>query len=206
GEMQPLSEGSTARGICPAWPVGEAGEPAYSAATGLLYIAASQLCMDFEPRDGSYLPGTPYTGAYVRMRPARRAAGALIAWDVVARRPAWQVDERFPLRGGVELTPGGVLSYGTLDGTVKALDARDGRVLWQQRLGSGVVARPTAFQGPDGHAWLAVLAGAGPVAGMPAPSEMDLRDATAVKGLAGVLHDLPPPAESGGRLTVFRAP
>ena len=86
--------------------------------------------------------------------------------------------------------------YGTLDGMLKAVDARSGAMLWQTRLSSGVVSRPTAFRGPDGQAWLAVLAGAGPLVGMPSASEIDVRDASAAKGFAGLLHDLPPPAGS----------
>ena len=69
-----------------------------------------------------------------------------------------------------------------------------------------VVSRPTAFRGPDGKAWLAVLAGPGSLVGMPSASEIDLRDASAAKGLAGLLHDLPPPADRSGTLYVFRLP
>ena len=141
------------------------------------------------------------------MRPAKGvSAGALIAWDVAAGKAAWEVDEPAPLRGGVLVTAGGVVFYGTLDGMLKALDARSGAILWQARLSSGVVSRPTAFRGPDGKAWLAVLAGAGPLVGMPSASEIDPRDASAAKGFAGLLHDLPPPADRSGTLYVFRPP
>lgn len=197
----------TTRNICPAWPAGNAAEPAFEAATGLLYIAASRLCMDMEARDASYLAGTPFTGATVRMRLAKGvSAGALIAWNVAAGKAAWEVGEPAPLRGGALVTAGGVVFYGTLDGMLKALDARSGAMLWQTRLSSGVVSRPTAFRGPDGKAWLAVLAGPGSLVGMPSASEIDLRDASAAKGLAGLLHDLPPPADRSGTLYVFRLP
>jgi lanthanide-dependent methanol dehydrogenase len=199
--------GGTTRDICPAWPAGAAGEPAFAASTGLLYFPASRLCMDMETRDASYLPGTPYTGATVRMRAAKGvSAGALIAWDIEAARPAWELAEPAPLRGGVLLTAGGVVFYGTLDGMLKAADARSGAKLWQAHLTSGVLARPTAFRGPDGKAWLAVLAGAGPLVGVPSASEIDPRDASAVKGFAGLLRDVPPPADSSGVLFVFRLP
>jgi lanthanide-dependent methanol dehydrogenase len=198
---------STTRNICPAWPAGDAAEPAFDANTGLLYIAASRLCMDEEARDASYLAGLPFTGAIVRMRPAKGvSAGALIAWDVTAGKPSWEVAEPAPLRGGALVTAGGVVLYGTLDGTLKALDARSGATLSQTRLTSGVVSQPTAFRGPDGKAWLAVLAGAGPLVGMPSASEIDVRDASAAKGLAGLLHDLRPSTDRSGTLYVFRLP
>jgi PQQ-dependent dehydrogenase (methanol/ethanol family) len=202
-----VQPGSTTRDICPAWPAGDAAQPAFEAATGLLYIAASRLCMDMEARDANYLAGTPFTGATVRMRPAKSvSAGALIAWDVAAGKARWEIAEPAPLRGGPLVTAGGVVFYGTLEGMLKALDARSGAMLWQTRLSSGVVSRPTAFLGPDGREWLAVLAGAGPLVGMPSASEIDLRDASAAKGLAGLLHDLPPPKDRSGTLYVFRLP
>jgi lanthanide-dependent methanol dehydrogenase len=202
-----VQTGSTTRGICPAWPAGDAAEPAFAASIGLLYIAASRLCMDMEARDANYVPGTPFTGAFVRMKSAKGVSpGALIAWDVAATQPAWEIAEPAPLRGGALLTDGGVVFYGTLDGMLKAVDGRSGARLWQTRLTSGVVSRPSAFRGPDGHAWLAVIAGAGPLTGMPSASEMDFRDAFAVKGYGRLLRDLPPPAETGGRLFVYRLP
>jgi PQQ-dependent dehydrogenase (methanol/ethanol family) len=202
-----VQTGSTTRDICPAWPAGDAAEPAFAAGTGLLYLAASRLCMDMEARDANYVPGTPFTGAFVRMKSAKGVStGALIAWDVAAARPAWEIGEPAPLRGGVLLTDGGVVLYGTLDGLLKAADARTGAKLWQARLTSGIVSRPTEFRGPDGHAWLAVLAGAGPLAGMPSASEIDFRDAFAVKGFGGLLRDLPPPTDTGGTLFLYRLP
>jgi PQQ-dependent dehydrogenase (methanol/ethanol family) len=206
-DRRAVHAGSTTRDICPAWPAGDAAEPAFEAATGLLYIAASRLCMDMEARDANYIAGTPYTGATVRMRPAKGvSAGALIAWDVAAGKAAWEVAEPAPLRGDPLVTSGGVVLYGTLDGKLKALDARSGATLWQTRLSSGIVSRPTVFRGPDGKEWLAVLAGAGPLTGMPSASEIDVRDASAAKGLAGVLHDLPPPMDRSGTLYTFRLP
>jgi lanthanide-dependent methanol dehydrogenase len=206
-DRRAVHTGGTTRDICPAWPAGDAAEPAFEAATGLLYIAASRLCMDMEARDANYIAGTPYTGATVRMRPAKGvSAGALIAWDVAAGKAAWEVSEAAPLRGDPLVTSGGVVLYGTLDGQLKALDARSGATLWQTRLSSGIVSRPTVFRGPDGKEWLAVLAGAGPLTGMPSASEIDVRDASAAKGLAGVLHDLPPPTDRSGTLYMFRLP
>ena len=96
--------------------------------------------------------------------------------------------------------------YGTLDGMLKAADARSGAILWQARLGAGVVSRPTAFRGPDGRPWLAVLAGAGPLVGPQSASEIDPRDASALKGLISLLPGLPPQRDRGGVLVLFRPP
>ena len=51
--------------------------------------------------------------------------------------------------------------YGTVDGWFRAVDARTGKVLWSQKLGSGIVAQPMTFTGPDGQQYVAVYAGVG---------------------------------------------
>ena len=44
--------------------------------------------------------------------------------------------------GGALATAGDVVFYGTLDGWFKAVDARNGTVLWKFKVGSGVVGNP----------------------------------------------------------------
>ncbi|WP_426954392.1 PQQ-binding-like beta-propeller repeat protein [Muricoccus radiodurans] len=191
------------RDVCPGRPGALGGPPAFLPATGLLYLPASRLCMDIEYRDTNFIRGTPYTGANVRLRPpASGARGALVAWDVAAARPAWTVEEPFPLGGGALATEEGLVFYGTRDGWLKALDARSGAELWRFRLRSGVVSQPVAFRGADGRPYLAVVAGDGRGAGR----EIDMRDASAANGLAQALSDLPPPQAPGGVLTVFGLP
>ena len=49
--------------------------------------------------------GTPYLGADIKMRPAPGShRGAFMAWDPVARRKAWSIDEDFPVRSGALAT------------------------------------------------------------------------------------------------------
>ena len=108
--------------------------------------------MDMEPRDTSYMSGTPFIGANLRMKAAPGISrGALIAWDFSAARPAWTVAEDFPVEGGVLATGGGVVFYGTLDGEFKAVDARDGHLLWQFHASSGIIGQPITFRLADGH-------------------------------------------------------
>ena len=96
------TRGSTTRDICPGWPAGSNALPAFSPLTGLAYLPVAQLCMDMEPVSANYIAGTPFAGANVRMKPAAgRSLGALIAWDIAARHPAWTLPEPLPLRGGL---------------------------------------------------------------------------------------------------------
>ncbi|MBI0539114.1 PQQ-dependent dehydrogenase, methanol/ethanol family [Roseomonas sp. KE2513] len=201
-ESKAVRRGRMTRDICPASPGAVTGASAFLPETGLLYIPSRRLCMDMEARNANYIRGTGFTGANLRLRPADgEGQGALVGWDLEAGRPAWTVPERFPLSGGV-LATGGLVVYGTLDGVLKALDARSGAVLWQFQAASGILSRPVAFRGPDGHAQLAVLAGSGDGP----EAEIDRRDASAEDGMGNVLRDLPRSPDPGVTLYMFRLP
>ncbi|MDB5512286.1 MAG: PQQ-dependent dehydrogenase, methanol/ethanol family [Enterovirga sp.] len=200
--------GTMTRDVCPSLtgPVTPGGA-ALSPETGLLYIATSRLCMDIEPRPATYMQGTPFTGANLRAkRPPNGSLGALVAWDLAAGKPAWTIQEDLPVLGGPLPLPGGVVFYGTYDGYLKAVGARDGRVLWQEKLASGIVAAPTFFTAPDGAQYVSVLAGQGGALGPSAGLEVDARDATAARGLGNVLRGVPPPEDGGGALYLFALP
>ena len=200
--------GYTVHDACPAAAGGEGlNGPAYSPATGLLYIPADNLCMDFEPVPASYIPGTPWLGAEWRLRPGRGGyRGELVAWNVAEARRAWSVPERFPLAGGVLATAGDLVFYGTLDGVFKGVRAATGETLWQFKTESGIVGQPVSYRGPDGRQYIAVLAGIGGPAGALVSARLDARDATAASGYAAALRDLPRSTKRGGRLYVFALP
>jgi hypothetical protein len=46
-------------------------------------------------------------------------------------------------------------------GWFKAADAKNGRVLWKFKAGSGIVAAPIAFRGPDGRQYIGLYVGIG---------------------------------------------
>jgi glucose dehydrogenase len=103
-------------------------------------------------------------------------------------------------------TAGGLVFYGTLDGTFKAVDAKTGRLLWQFHTTSGIVGRPASYMGPEGRQYVAVLSGSGGLTGTASDKEVDARDATAARGLASALRKLPPPQDRSGTLYVFKLP
>jgi alcohol dehydrogenase (cytochrome c) len=41
------------------------------------------------------------------------------------------------------------------------VNARTGKVLWSQKLSSGIIGSPMTYTGPDGHQYVAVVAGVG---------------------------------------------
>jgi glucose dehydrogenase len=163
--------------------------------------------MDMEARQVSFMRGTPYTGANLRIKAPRGAGGrgALIAWDVAAGKPVWTVEESLPIESGVLTTAGGIVFYGTLDGWFKAVNARNGKLLWQFRAVSGIIGQPVSIQRADGRQYIAVFAGIGGAAGAVAQQDIDIRDATAARGYANAIRDLQPVA-TGGMLYVFSLP
>ena len=60
-------------GICPASIGFKDQQPsAYSPMTGLFYVPANHICMDYEGVEVKYTAGQPYVGAIVRMFPASK--------------------------------------------------------------------------------------------------------------------------------------
>jgi PQQ-dependent dehydrogenase (methanol/ethanol family) len=195
------------RDICPAAPGASIGVPAYSEQTGLLFIPASFLCMDARAYPVSYMTGTPYSGVTRRLKPMPdHPRGALIAWDIEKAKPAWTLPEAFPLEGGVLVTAGNLIFYGTLDGWLRAADSRSGKVLWEYRTTSQIAGQPVSYAGPNNRQYVAVVAGPSGGGGIVSESDLDTRDLTAGNGFANALADLPRPADAGGRLYVFRLP
>ncbi len=205
-DTKSVNVNAVSRDICPGWPGATGpGAAAYNPATHLLYIPVSRICMDMEARNTTYMAGTPYMGANLRMKAARPNRGALVAWDVAAAKPAWTVEEKFPVVGGVLATVGGLVLYGTLHGLVKAVDGRTGQELWRYQAPFGIVSTPAIVQGGNGRQYLAVLSGIGGV-GRVAWKDIDVRDATADHGYANALRDLPVQTQPGGALLLFALP
>ncbi|HEX6533155.1 MAG TPA: methanol/ethanol family PQQ-dependent dehydrogenase [Gemmatimonadaceae bacterium] len=200
--------GQVVRGACPASPGGKDWQPsAFSPRTGLVYIPANNLCQDVESQTASYISGTPYVGMLVKMYAGPGGnRGEFIAWDPVAGRKVWSIAEKFPAWSGALATGGDVVFYGTMDGWFKALDARSGRLLWQQRLGSGIVGQPIAFRGPDGKEYVSVYAGVGGWSGAIVAGGLDPRDSSAALGFVNAMKDLPGVTRKGGTLYTFALP
>jgi PQQ-dependent dehydrogenase (methanol/ethanol family) len=200
--------GQVIREICPVSPGGKDWQPsAWSPRTGLLYIPHQNLCQDTETYDVSYIAGTPYVGVDNKMYAGPGGnRGAFTAWDVAAGRKRWSIPERFPVWSGALATAGDLVFYGTMDGWFKAVDARDGKPLWQFKVGSGIIGQPIAYRGPDGKQYVAVLSGVGGWAGAIVSGDLDPRDGTAAKGFANAMKDLPQYTGKGGMLYVFALP
>jgi lanthanide-dependent methanol dehydrogenase len=207
-EQKKPSVGIVTREICPAAPGAKDWQPsAYSPQTGLLYLPSNNLCMDHESLEANYIAGTPYVGANVRMYAGPGGhRGEFMAWDPVGRKQAWTIKEKYPVWSGTVVTAGGVAFYGTMDGWFKAVDAKDGTLLWQFKTGSGIIGQPITYKGPDGKQYVAVLSGVGGWAGAIVSGGLDPRDATAALGFVNAMTDLPQDSTPGGTLYIFGLP
>jgi len=152
------------KNICPTLEGGKspASPVAYSPRTHLFYVSTSNMCMDYQAVPAAHIRGTPYIGANSPYYAGSGGyMGAFVAWDASVGRKVWEIKERWPVWSGVVATAGDVVFYGTLDGWLRAADARTGKVLWSFKVGSGVVGNPITYRGPDGKQYLAVYAGIG---------------------------------------------
>lgn len=193
------------KGICPSAMGYKDQQPtAYSPETGLIYVPTNNLCMDYQGTEAQYIAGVPYVGAIVRTYAGPGGhRGAFVAWDPVKAEKVWEIKENFSVWGGALTTGGNLVFYGTLDGWFKAVDATTGDVLWKFQTGSGIIAAPISYTGPDGKQYIAVMSGVGGWAGLTVAGDLSLDDPTAALGAVNAFADLGRYTQKGGMLYVF---
>jgi lanthanide-dependent methanol dehydrogenase len=154
--------------ICPAALGTKDQQPAaYSPDTGLFYVPTNHVCMDYEPYKVSYTAGQAYVGAALTMYPPKGETnmGNFIAWDAKEGKIVWSLPEKFSAWGGALATSGGVVFYGTLDGFLKAVDAKTGKELYKFKTPSGIIGNVMTYE-HGGKQYVAVLSGVGGWAGI----------------------------------------
>ncbi len=194
------------KGICPAALGSKDEQPAaYSPVTKLFYVPTNHVCMDYEPFRVSYTPGQPYVGATLSMYPAPggNTMGNFIAWDATKGKIAWSDPEQFSVWSGALATAGDVVFYGTLEGYLKAVDAKTGKELYKFKTPSGIIGNVMTYE-HKGRQYVAVLSGVGGWAGIGLAA--GLTDPHAGLGAVGGYAALSNYTSLGGTLTVFALP
>jgi PQQ-dependent dehydrogenase (methanol/ethanol family) len=161
-------EDVNSKGICPAALGTKDEQPAaYSPDTQLFYVPTNHVCMDYEPFKVSYTAGQPYVGATLSMYPppGETHMGNFIAWDNKTGKIVWSNKELFSVWSGALATAGGVVFYGTLEGYLKAVDAKTGKELYKFKTPSGIIGNVTTYEN-GGRQYVAVLSGVGGWAGI----------------------------------------
>jgi len=193
-------------GICPAALGTKDEQPAaYSPETQLFYVPTNHVCMDYEPFKVSYTAGQPYVGATLSMYPppGQSNMGNFIAWDGRTGKIVWSDPELFSVWSGALATAGGVVFYGTLEGYLKAVDAKTGKLLYKFKTPSGIIGNVMTYE-HGGKQYVAVLSGVGGWAGIGLAA--GLTDPHAGLGAVGGYAALSNYTALGGQLTVFTLP
>ncbi len=193
-------------GICPAALGTKDQQPAaYSPKTKLFYVPTNHVCMDYEPFRVSYTAGQPYVGATLSMYPAPGGnhMGNFIAWDAGEGKIVWSNKEQFSVWSGALATAGDVVFYGTLEGYLKAVDAKSGKELYKFKTPSGIIGNVNTWE-HDGKQQVSILSGIGGWAGIGLAA--GLTDPTAGLGAVGGYAGLNKYTRLGGSLTVFELP
>jgi len=194
------------KGVCPAALGTKDEQPsAFSPKTGLFYVPTNHVCMDYEPFRVSYTPGQPYVGATLSMYPAAGGSdmGNFIAWDATKGKIVWSDPEQFSVWSGALATAGDVVFYGTLEGYLKAVDAKTGKQLYKYKTPSGIIGNVMTYE-HKGRQYVAVLSGVGGWAGIGLAA--GLTDPHAGLGAVGGYAQLSNYTSLGGTLTVFALP
>jgi PQQ-dependent dehydrogenase (methanol/ethanol family) len=175
-------------------------DPAY------FYVPTNNWCMELNPQDRSHTQqGTVYVFANVFMYPEKPGVtGKIKKFNVVTGETKWEIPDQYPNWGGTLTTAGGLMFYGSLGGDFRAVDRDSGKVIWQRKLGSGIIGNPIAYS-VKGKEYISIWSGIGGWIGLPVTAGLDLSDkfgaigATAMTKAAGLSH-----IPQGGTLYTFR--
>jgi len=200
-------QGVDTKDICPCAMGGKDQQPAaYSPRTNLFYVPSNNMCMNYEGVEVKYTAGAPYVGANVLMMAGRGGhLGEFIAWDATTGKKKWGIKEPQPVWSGPLATATDVVFYGTMDGWLKAVDAKEGKLLWKHKVGSGIIGNVHTYLGPNGKQYVAVYSGVGGWYGAIVSLDIPPDDPFGALGGVGVSYKagLDRATTKGGMLYVF---
>jgi alcohol dehydrogenase (cytochrome c) len=155
-----ITESNPGKNVCPSWIGGKNWQPtSFNPDTGYMYIPANNLCTDAKDIPIQYRRGVFYLGQDFNVFPGPGGyTGDLVAWDPVARKPAWDIKLPLPYNGGTMTTAGNLVFFGDITGMFHALNAKTGENLWQVNLGSGIGAGGMSYE-VEGKQYIGIVAG-----------------------------------------------
>jgi alcohol dehydrogenase (cytochrome c) len=138
--------------------------PSFSPVTGLFYIPAWENSSSIY-RKGEAPPEFEDGKSFIGVGPGRGANtdevfGAIIAMDPKTSERKWTFRlNAASTEGGILTTASNMLFAGGRDGQFVALDARDGKLLWETNLGPSVSAGPMTYM-VNGKQYVSIQGGA----------------------------------------------
>jgi alcohol dehydrogenase (cytochrome c) len=152
--------------VCPTynggrdWPQG-----AYNPRSNVMYMPLTNLCIDSTARtDREAAPQFVYNTTNVgKFATGKDKVGRIDAISVETGKTLWSWETRVSNYSPILATGTGLLFNGSMDRYLRALDADNGKVLWQTRLGSQAVGGTVTYA-VNGRQYIAITAGGGPIA------------------------------------------
>jgi alcohol dehydrogenase (cytochrome c) len=106
----------------------------FNPATGFYYFSALERCNNFSPRKGEWQAGRGYMGGTARPAPGESFEKFLRAINIQTGEVAFDVPQITTAQtasAGVMSTASGLVFYGENSGSFMAVDAANGKILWQ---------------------------------------------------------------------------
>jgi len=135
----------------------------FNPATGLYYFQALERCNVFSKKLGEWQPGKSYMGGTARPAPGETFEKFLRAINIQTGEVAWdvpQVSGPLTSSAGVMSTASGLVFFGENSGTFMAVDAANGKPLWQFQTNHVWKASPMTYMF-DNKQYIAVAVGQG---------------------------------------------
>lgn len=101
--------------------------------------------MTYHVETAKYPGGKLWLGGAFKVIEGEKQWGRLAAVDYDTGKMAWKFDTEQPLIGGALATGGDLVFYGEGNGLFRALDARNGKLLWEHNCGAGANAMPVSY-------------------------------------------------------------
>jgi len=119
--------------------------PAFSPATGLVYVAVREMGSRYYKREAEYAPGREFLGGGEDALDGDQASGAVRALELLTGKLRWEFPLHSPPWSGLLAAAGGLVFGATNEGNVFALDAQSGKPRWQFQAGGFIAANPVSF-------------------------------------------------------------
>ena len=135
----------------------------YHKGTHSLVLPLSQSCVDMKAAQIEFKEGGGGGAVSRRWFPIEGKEdkiGKLAAYDIDTMQELWSFEQPASYLTSVLTTAGNVLFVGDMDRKFRAHDVRDGKILWETRLGTSVQGFPITYM-VNGEQYVAVSAGLG---------------------------------------------
>ena len=118
---------------------------AFNPKLGMAYALNLHQPMTYHVEAAGYPGGKLWLGGAFKVIESEKQWGRLAAVDINSGKVAWKFDTEQPLIGGALATAGDLVFYGEGNGLFRALNAKNGKLLWEYNCGAGANAMPVSY-------------------------------------------------------------